>query len=138
MVLKILFSFLRFLNEGTYVQIAVNGTGYCGSTMKAYSILADNATKIAITDGISTFFKLLGLLGIGIGITVAAYFTCQEVQYLAKLLTNPLIVTIVSGIIAFVVAGIYLSMIDLSSQSIIQCYFIDESHHDGHPKYSRP
>lgn len=125
MVHFLICSFLRFLNDGTYVQIAVEGTGYCGSTSKAYNILADNATKIAITDGISIFFKLLGILGIGVGITVAAYFICQEVEYLAKLLTNPLIVTIASGLIAFVVAGIYLSMIDLSAQSIIQCYFID-------------
>lgn len=125
MVHLLLYSFLRFLNDGTYVQIAVEGTGYCGSTSKAYNILADNATKIAITDGISIFFKLLGILGIGVGITVAAYFVCQKVEYLAKLLTNPLIVTIASGLIAFVVAGIYLSMIDLSAQSIIQCYFID-------------
>lgn len=125
MVHLLLFSFLRFLNDGTYVQIAVEGTGYCGSTSKAYNILSDNATKIAITDGISIFFKFLGILGIGVGITVAAYFVCQKIEYLAKLLTNPLIVTIASGLIAFVVAGIYLSMIDLSAQSIIQCYFID-------------
>lgn len=119
------FSFLRFLNDGTYVQIAVDGSGYCSSTSKAYTIFADNATKIAITDGISIFFKFLGILGIGVGVTVAAYFVCQKVEYLAKLLTNPLVVTVASGLIAFVVAGIYLSMIDLSAQSIIQCYFID-------------
>lgn len=113
------------MNDGTYVQIAVNGSGYCSSTSKAYDILDENATKIAITDGISIFFKLLGILGIGVGITVAAYFVCQKVEYLAKLLTNPLVVTVASGLIAFVVAGIYLSMIDLSAQSIIQCYFID-------------
>lgn len=133
-----LFSFLRFLNDGTYVQIAVTGKGYCHSAFKAFGIISDNITKISLTDGISMFFTVLGVLGIGIGVTVAAYFSCIEVEYLAKLLTNPLIVTMVSGLIGFVVAGIYLSMIDLSAQSIIQCYFIDHEFCNGYPRYARP
>lgn len=77
MVLSYLFSFLRFLNDGTYVQIAVKGTNYCSSAGRAYNILADNVVKLSITDGISLFFKILGILGIGVGITVAAYFSCS-------------------------------------------------------------
>lgn len=125
MVMIGLYSFLRLLNDGTYVQIAVTGKGYCRSTFKAFSLVSDNITKISITDGISMFFTMLGVLGIGVGVTVAAYFACEEIEYLAKTLTNPLVVTLTAGLIAFVVAGIYLSMIDLSAQSIIQCYFID-------------
>lgn len=120
-----LHSFLRLLNDGTYVQIAVTGKGYCRSALKSFSIIADNITKISITDGISMFFTMLGVMGIGVGITVAAYFVCEENSYLARTLTNPLVVTIVAGLIGFVVASIYLSMIDLSALSIIQCYFID-------------
>jgi hypothetical protein len=130
-------SFLRFLNDGTYVQIAVGGTNYCSSASRAYNIVADNVLKVTITDGISLFFKILGILGIGVGVTVGAYFACQQIQYLAQLLTNPLIVTIASGLIAFVVAGIYLTLIDLSAQSIIQCYFIDHEACNGYPRYAR-
>jgi solute carrier family 44 (choline transporter-like protein), member 2/4/5 len=133
-----LHSFLRLLNDGTYVQIAVTGKGYCRSTLRAYSIVADNIAKISITDGISMFFTTLGVLGIGVGVTIAAFFVCEENEYLAKTLTNPIIVTIVAGLIAFVVAGIYLSMIDLSAQSIIQCYFIDHEFCNGFPRYARP
>lgn len=137
MVILCLFSFLRFLNDGTYVQIAVKGTNYCSSASRAYNILADNVVKLSITDGISLFFKTLGILGIGVGITVAAYFACSEIKYLAETLTNPLIVTIIAGLIGFVVAGIYLSLIDLSAQSIIQCYLIDHEHCNGYPRYAR-
>jgi hypothetical protein len=131
------YSFMRFLNDGTYVQIAVTGRSYCPSAFKAFGIVADNITKISITDGISMFFTILGVLGIGVGVTTAAYFSCIEIEYLAKMLTNPLVVTITSGLIAFAIAGIYLSMIDLSAQSIIQCYFIDHEFSNGHPRYAR-
>ena len=67
-------SFLRFLNDGTYVQIAVNAQGYCSSTYKAFNLIADNITKFSITDGISIFFKVLGMLGISVGIAISAYF----------------------------------------------------------------
>lgn len=103
----------------------MTGKSYCPSAFKAFNITADNITKISISDGISMFFTILGVLGIGVGVSIAAYFVCVEIQYFARLLTNPLIVTIVSGLIAFVISAIYLSMIDLSAQSILQCYFID-------------
>jgi len=113
------------LADGVYVQIAVFGQGYCSSTMNAFNLISENTVKLAITDGISFFFTILGILGISVGVSVAAYFCCLEIDYFAKVLTNPLIVTIVSGLIAFVVASIYLSMIDISAQSVMQCYLID-------------
>lgn len=138
MVSRLLFSFLRFLNDGTYVQIAVTGKGYCRSAIKSFGLVSDNIVKIGITDSVSMFFTTLGVLGIGIGVTVAAYFACQEIEYLAKTLSSPIIVTLASGIIGFVVAGIYLSLIDLSAQSIIQCYFIDHEFCNGFPRYAKP
>lgn len=76
MVIMEIFSFLRLLNDGTYVQIAVTGKGYCRSALRSFSIISDNLEKISITDGISMFFTMLGVMGIGIGVTVAAYFVC--------------------------------------------------------------
>lgn len=38
LVISILYRLLRFLNDGTYVQIAVLANGYCASTLSAFSI----------------------------------------------------------------------------------------------------
>ena len=46
-------------------------------------------------------------------------------------------ITIVSGLIAFAISAIYLSLIDLSAQSIMQCYCIDLEFHGGYPKHAR-
>ena len=138
MVMIMLFSFLRFLNDATYVQIAVTGRSYCPSAVKAFSLITDHIAVISISDGISIFFTILGISGIGVGTSIAAYFACANIEYFAKLLTSPVIVTVISGLIAFVVSGIYLSMIDLSAQSILQCYFIDHEYNKGNTKYTRP
>jgi hypothetical protein len=75
-VYSTLLSFLRLLCDGTYVQIAVFGKGYFRSSYHAFSLLADNAVRLSLTEGISLFFTVLGVLGISIGISTAAYFSC--------------------------------------------------------------
>ena len=74
---------LRFLNDGTYVQIAVTANGYCTSTLKSFDIAVANASKLVITEGISIFFTVIGILGIRIGIGIAAYFVVERVDYFA-------------------------------------------------------
>lgn len=54
--------------------MSVNGSGYCSSAFKAFDIIADNALKISITDGISIFFTILGVIGITIGVAIGSYF----------------------------------------------------------------
>jgi|JI6StandDraft_1071083.scaffolds.fasta_scaffold598395_2 hypothetical protein len=131
MVLPDLFSFLRFLNEGTYVQIAITAQGYCSSTMRAYDLLADNILKIGITDGISIFFTFLGVLGISVGVAVAAYFSVLYIPYYRERISSPLIITVVSGILSFIISAIYLSMIDVSATSVLQCYLVDHEAGNG-------
>lgn len=106
-------------------MIAITGKGYCRSTCKAFGLISDNLVKFSITDGISIFFTTLGVIGISIGISIAVYLCCIEIQYFANILTSPLIITIVSFLIAIIVSAIYLSMIDISALSIMQCYLYE-------------
>ena len=118
------------------MHIAVFGTNYCTSCYRAFNLVTDNIVKVAITDGISIFFTVLGVLGITAGVTVGAYFACIRIQYLATLLTNPVIVTIASGVIAFVIACLYLSMIDICAQAALQCYLVDYEQGGGKTRYA--
>lgn len=131
-----LFRFLRFLSDGTYAQIAISGKGYCTSTMRAFNIISDNITKISITDGISIFFTVLGILGITLGISVAAYFSILYIPYYQTRINNAFVVTVVSGIISFVISAIYLSMIDLTSASVLQCYMVDHELNGGKIRFA--
>ena len=72
---------MMFLSQGTYVQIAIAGKGYCTSTFKAFDIIANNAIKVSLTDGLSIFFTILGVLGITLGIAVAAYFAILYIPF---------------------------------------------------------
>lgn len=76
-----LFSFLRFLSDGTYVQIAISARGYCYSTFRAFDLIADNVIKVSITDGLSVFFTIFGILGVTASVAVAAYFSVLRVPF---------------------------------------------------------
>ena len=131
-----LYSFLRYLNDGTYVQMAINGQGYCMSTFRAYDIISENALKVTITGGISILFTLMGIIAITVAVAIAAYFTVLELPYFKERIESPLILTFVSGVIAFLISTIYLSMIDVSSGSVLQCYLIDHERGRGKIRYA--
>lgn len=136
MVNAMLFSFLRFLNDGTYVQIAISAQNYCSSTLRAFDLLADNVLKVGVTDSISVFFTFLGVLGISVGVAAGAYFSVLYIPFYQERIESPLVLTVVSGIIAFVISTIYLSMIDTSASSILQCYLVDHESGNGKIRYA--
>ncbi len=45
-------------------------------------------------------------------------------------------VTFISGIIAFVISTLYLSMIDVSASSVLQCFLTDRESGNGHARYA--
>ena len=120
-----LFSFLRYLNDGIYVQMAIKGNGYCSSAYDAYDIISNNAIKVTLTAGISIFFTIMGIIAITAAIAISAYFVVLKLTYFSTRIESPLIITFVSGVIAFLVSAVYLSMIDISSVSVLQCYLVD-------------
>lgn len=130
-----LFSVLRFLSDGTYVQIAINGKSYCPSTLRAFDLISDNLVKVAITDGISIFFTILGVLGISAGVGASAYFAVLYTPYYQQRISNPFVLTFISVLISFVVATIYLSMIDVAALSVLQCFLEDKDKGRGQGRY---
>lgn len=127
---------MRYLNDGTYVQVAINGEGYCSSASKAFNIIADNAIKVSVTDGISIFFTIIGVIAISIGVGVSAYFTVLKLPYFSTRVESPLIITFVSGAIAFLVSSVYLSMIDVAAGAVLQCYLVDHERGNGKIRYA--
>ena len=127
----ILFRCLRFLSDGAYVQMAITGQGYCSSTGRAFDLITDNAVRVGITDGISIFFTIIGILAVTAAVSVASYFSVLKITYYEQRLSSPFSVTFVSGLIAFVVASVYLSMIDISATSVLQCFLTDRERGRG-------
>ena len=94
-----------------FVQIALRSTNYCVSTFEAFKILITNPLKISITGLISYIVLFFGVVFIVAGICTAAYFVQIEVPYFAEVLTDPIPMTVIGGIITVIVAGVFLSVL---------------------------
>ena len=79
-----------------------------------------------MTGAISFIFALLGIGSISILIAMSAYFATLYIPYYQERIETPLVISFLAGAIGFVVSGVYLSMIDVTSISVLQCYMIDE------------
>ena len=69
----------------------------------------------------------MGIGGISAAVAVSTYFAVKEIPHYQERIESPLVLTFVAGVIAFIIAAIYLSMVDIASASVLQCYLIDQS-----------
>ena len=130
-VKMMVFSLLRYLNDGTFVQIAISGDTYCSSAYKAFDYIVQHASKVNITSGIGYIFTLLGVAAISILIGMCAYFTTLYLPYYQERIESPLVICFMSGVIAFAISCLYLSMIDITSTAVLQCFLLDQENGRG-------
>lgn len=52
--------FLQYLTRNAYIETAMNGTSFCTSGQKAFSVLASNALRVFAINSVGDFVLLLG------------------------------------------------------------------------------
>lgn len=117
---------MKYLTKAAYVQIAIKGVSYCEGAMAAFKLTLENPLRIAINTGLSSIIMFIGKATITTAITVSAYYSLMKIEYFSLRITSPLAPTIISGVIAFAVASIYMSVYGVSCNAIIQCFITDE------------
>jgi solute carrier family 44 (choline transporter-like protein), member 2/4/5 len=65
---------LKFLSDGVFIQIAMQGTNYCVSSVEAFKLLSTNPIKISVTGAISYMVAILGIIFTTAVICTGAYF----------------------------------------------------------------
>lgn len=110
---------MRFLNDGAYVQMAITGQGYCASVSRAFELIMNNAIRVGITDGISIFFTIIGILAVTASVAVGSYFAVTYIPYYQSRISSPFPVVFMSGMIGLTASTLYLAMIDISEH---QCF----------------
>ena len=74
-------------------------------------MLTANPLKITITGAISYMVAILGVLFCIATICTAAYFVQISVNYFVTILTDPIPMTVISGLVVAVMSGVYLSVL---------------------------
>lgn len=80
-------------------------------------------------------FSYLGILIVCCGGTFFGYAMCTYNATLKKNLYSPMIPTIICFILSAFVAVIFMSVYDMSIDTILQCFFLDEELSKGNANY---
>lgn len=117
--------FMRYLTRNAYIYMAISSESFCSSALNAFILILKNSAKFAFVEGFSDAFMFIAK------ICIATFATCSSLVIMKySLKSNPVSSPIVPGLvmlfISFIVAGIFVSIFDAASNTILQCYLIDK------------
>jgi len=93
----------------------MKGTNYCSSTINAFDLIASNPLKLALAGGISYLVGIIGVLFTTGVVCTTVYFVQIYVPDFNGVLTDPIPMTVISGIAVVIISAIFLSILTDSS-----------------------
>jgi choline transporter-like protein 2/4/5 len=125
---------IKFLNKNAYIQTAIFGTPFCKSAREAFHLIMRNAGKIASITYVSTLILFVGKVFISAATTGAGYV------YMDYKMTDQLYSTagpcILIFCLSYFIAGMFMSVFDMSTSTILQCFVADEEMFEGDECYA--
>ena len=125
---------VKFLNKNAYIQTAIFGTSFCRSAREAFSLIVRNAGKVASISYVSTLVLFLGKIFISSLTTGSAYLYLDE--NMSEQLYSTAGPCLVIFCLSYYVGGMFLSIFDMSTSTILQCFVADEEMFDGDECYA--
>ena len=105
--------------------MAISGESFCSSALNAFILLLKNSAKFAFVEGFSEVFMFIAKFGIAVFSTVTSLII-MKYALADNPVSSPLIPGLIMLAIGFVISGIFVSIFDAASNTILQCYLIDK------------
>jgi hypothetical protein len=117
-----------------FQQCAIFGTPFCESGRKAFFLILRNAARIGAVSYVSAAIMVVGKLFIATLTTFTAYITI--VEYLEVELWSYAGPVVMTFILSYFVADMFMDVFDISILCILHCFVADEEMFDGRARYA--
>ncbi|KAJ3051707.1 hypothetical protein HK097_007273 [Rhizophlyctis rosea] len=125
---------IKWINKNAYIEIAIRGRSFCTSASAALGLVIRNVLRLVAVDWVGDFILFLSKIAITVATGVCAYYALQYQVSIGKLtLQFPLIVAVIAGAEAFVVAQIFMGVYEMGIDTIFLCFLEDDERNDGTP-----
>lgn len=126
-VLWIMEKVMVFVNHNAYIMTAIRGTSFCGSVCKGLGLIFSNFLTVAAISFITTAILIITKLAILLSCLAIGWYllTQTDLAVSAEFRVFPLFVM---GISTYVIASIWINIVDTSVQSLRICFMWDEAH----------
>jgi len=123
--------FIKFIDKHAYIQVALSGDNFCKAAKNAFEITLENAARFAALGSIGDIFTFIGKFFIT---TLSSYFGFLIITHssiYSDHIQSPIPATVVFIIISYSVSGLFVGVYEMSCDTIIQVFLVDEKIHKG-------
>lgn len=132
---------IKFITKNAYIQIALTSKNFCRSAWNAFILVVKNIFRFGFVTSVGAIFMFLGRLFIIVITVAASYLEMTKWTEISSQVSSPYFPCIVSGIIAFLIGAVFMSIFAFASDTILQCFLLDEelgAMGKGRPPGNRP
>lgn len=115
---------LRYLTRNAYIYMAISSESFCNSALNAFILMLKNAAKFAFVQTFSEVFMFIAKIAISVATTATGILWIVSAS--SSDVTSPVMPGLLILLIAYIVSGIFVSIFDAGSNTILQCYLIDK------------
>jgi choline transporter-like protein 2/4/5 len=126
---------IEWLSRNAYIMTAIEGTSFCSSAWNALALIVKNVASVSSTSVISDIMLFLGKLAVSLGSGVIAFMMLDDdnFKYGDEKVTSPLFIVILVILFAFLIASLFMSIIEFGIDTIMLCYCKDCDDNGGVP-----
>lgn len=114
------------MNKNAYIQIAITGKNFCSASADVVALIAANPLRYTIVGAVGTILALVGKLLIAALTTFLFYLFITFVSSVKENVQEPIYLLIVVAITSYAVALIFMSVFEVSVDTLLVCFLIDE------------
>ena len=131
---------IEWFNRNAYIMTAIEGTSFCTSAWNALALIVKNITTIATVSILGDIMLFLGKLTVSLGSGVIAFLMldADTFNYGDEKVSSPLFIVIVVVLFAFLIASVFMSLVELGIDTIVLCYCKDCDDNGGTPLNAPP
>jgi hypothetical protein len=122
-------NFIEFIDKQAYIQTALSGVGFYQGAKNAFNLFLHNAGRFAALGAIGDTFKVLGKVFITVVSTYSGFVLVSYYSPYKDRIQSPIAPTVVFAVVSYSVAGIFMSVLELACDTILQSFLIDEQIH---------
>ena len=128
---------IEFINKNAFIQTAISGKNFCSSASDAFSLILANPLRFAIVTMVGWILAMVGRILITALTVFLFYILISYVTSIHDNVQEPIYLLILVGLATFAIACIFMSIFDVSVDTLLQCFLIDEQA-NVKPQYAHP
>ncbi|KAK3591236.1 hypothetical protein CHS0354_010601 [Potamilus streckersoni] len=118
---------LKYLNQNAYTIVAIQGTNFCTSAHKAFTVLVGNALRVAAINSVGDFILFLGKIGVMAATAAVGIIWLKSREDLHFYAIPVLLVCVFS----YFIASCFLSTYEMVIDAMLLCFCHDCDINDG-------